>query len=124
MKRIGILHPGEMGVSIAASAQNDEHQVCWVSEGRSQKTKNRADKYGLIDLTSLANLCQMCDVILSICPPQFAEVVANQIVDQGFHGLFLDANAISPQRARVIGNKMESTGIQFVDGGIIGGPAW
>ena len=124
MKKIGILHPGEMGISIAASAQNNGHQVYWVSKGRSQKTKSRAGTLGLIDLTSLANLCQTCDVILSVCPPRVAEDVANQIMDQGFQGLYLDANAISPQRARRIGEKMESVGIQFVDGGIIGGPAW
>jgi 3-hydroxyisobutyrate dehydrogenase-like beta-hydroxyacid dehydrogenase len=124
MMKIGILHPGEMGVSIAVSAQNDGHQVHWVSKGRSQKTKRRASQHGLIDSISLENLCHTCDVILSVCPPHIAEDVANQIMDQGFHGLYLDANAISPQRARRIGEKMESTGIQFVDGGIIGGPAW
>jgi 3-hydroxyisobutyrate dehydrogenase-like beta-hydroxyacid dehydrogenase len=42
----------------------------------------------------------------------------------GFKGLYLDANAISPQRAVGIGEKLESAGIRFVDGGIIGGPAW
>lgn len=124
MKKIGILHPGEMGISIAASAQNDGHQVYWVSEGRSLKTKSRAEKHGLIDLTSLANLCETCDVILSVCPPNVAEDVANQVIGQGFKGLYLDANAISPQRARMIGDRMESTGIEFVDGGIIGAPAW
>jgi 3-hydroxyisobutyrate dehydrogenase-like beta-hydroxyacid dehydrogenase len=31
-QRIGFLHPGEMGVSIAASAQNSGHQVFWASE--------------------------------------------------------------------------------------------
>ncbi len=124
MKKIGVLHPGEMGISMAVSAQNNGHQVYWVSEGRSQKTKNRTEKHGLTDLTSLGKLCQTCDAILSICPPDAAENVANQVIEQGFKGLYLDANAISPQRARMIGNKMESTGIQFVDGGIIGGPAW
>jgi 3-hydroxyisobutyrate dehydrogenase-like beta-hydroxyacid dehydrogenase len=124
MKKIGILHPGEMGISIAASAQNDGHQLHWVSKGRSQKTKSRAERHGLIDSISLENLCQTCDMILSVCPPREAEDVANQIMDQGYHGLYLDANAISPQRARRIGEKMESKGIQFVDGGIIGGPAW
>lgn len=124
MKKIGILHPGEMGISIAVSGQNDGHQVYWVSEDRSQKTKNRAEKHGLIGLNSLANLCQTCDVILSICPPHAAEDVAKQVIDQGFNGAYLDANAISPQRTRMLGDMMESTGIQFVDGGIIGGPAW
>ena len=124
MKKIGVLHPGEMGISIAVSAQNNGYQVCWVSEDRSQKTKSRAEKHVLIDLTSLANLCETCDVILSVCPPNVAEDVADQVIGQGFKGLYLDANAISPQRARMIGDRMESTGIEFVDGGIIGGPAW
>ncbi|MCI0550792.1 MAG: DUF1932 domain-containing protein [Anaerolineae bacterium] len=36
----------------------------------------------------------------------------------------MDANAISPQRAIKIGHMLEANKIQFVDGGIIGGPAW
>jgi 3-hydroxyisobutyrate dehydrogenase-like beta-hydroxyacid dehydrogenase len=36
----------------------------------------------------------------------------------------VDANAISPQRAIQIGNRLMEAGIAFVDGGIIGGPAW
>jgi hypothetical protein len=37
-QKVGILHPGEMGISIAASAQNSGHTVYWVSEGRSPQT--------------------------------------------------------------------------------------
>jgi 3-hydroxyisobutyrate dehydrogenase-like beta-hydroxyacid dehydrogenase len=46
------------------------------------------------------------------------------VVEQNFKGLYLDANAISPQRAAKLGQMMESAGIPFVDGGIIGGPVW
>jgi 3-hydroxyisobutyrate dehydrogenase-like beta-hydroxyacid dehydrogenase len=63
-------------------------------------------------------------VIISICPPHAAEKVALQVVEAGFNGLYLDANAISPQRAFKLGQMMKATGIRFVDGGIIGGPAW
>jgi 3-hydroxyisobutyrate dehydrogenase-like beta-hydroxyacid dehydrogenase len=45
-------------------------------------------------------------------------------VETGFKGLYLDANAISPQLAIKLDQIMEANGIQFVDGGIIGGPAW
>jgi 3-hydroxyisobutyrate dehydrogenase-like beta-hydroxyacid dehydrogenase len=38
--------------------------------------------------------------------------------------LYLDANAIAPQRSIKIGQLMTAAGIRFVDGGIIGGPAW
>jgi len=30
-RKIGILHPGNMGISIAASAQNSGHAIYWAS---------------------------------------------------------------------------------------------
>jgi 3-hydroxyisobutyrate dehydrogenase-like beta-hydroxyacid dehydrogenase len=124
MSMIGILHPGEMGISVAASAMNNGHDVYWCSEGRSEKTRARADKYTLKDAGTLAEVCNACAIIISVCPPQAAENVAHQVIDQGFKGLYLDANAISPQRAIKIGVMMQAAGIDFTDGGIIGGPAW
>jgi 3-hydroxyisobutyrate dehydrogenase-like beta-hydroxyacid dehydrogenase len=124
MKRIGILHPGEMGISLAAVGINAGHQVYWLSEGRSDKTRARAEKYGLIEINSLSRFCHTCEVIISICPPAAAEEVAGYVSEAGFRGLYVDANAISPQRALKIGEMLEATGIAFVDGGVIGGPAW
>jgi 3-hydroxyisobutyrate dehydrogenase-like beta-hydroxyacid dehydrogenase len=43
---MGILHPGEMGLSVAATAQNTGHTVYWVSEGRSANTVARAARRG------------------------------------------------------------------------------
>jgi 3-hydroxyisobutyrate dehydrogenase-like beta-hydroxyacid dehydrogenase len=123
-QKLGILHPGNMGISIAASAQNSGCEVYWASEGRSQQTRQRAEKVGLIDAHRLENLCQTCTVIASVCPPHAAEEVADQVLAQGYAGLYVDANAISPQRARQIGQEMAAGGVAFVDGGIIGGPAW
>ncbi len=100
MNKIGILHPGEMGVSIAASAINNGHPVYWVSTNRSEQTRLRAEKYNLIELKSLARLCQTCDVIISICPPHAAEEVAGSVITEKFKGIYLDANAISPQRVK------------------------
>jgi 3-hydroxyisobutyrate dehydrogenase and related beta-hydroxyacid dehydrogenases len=124
MSNIGILHPGEMGISIAASAINNGHQVYWMSGGRSDKTRVRAEKQGLIEIKSLVEFCQTCDFIVSICPPHAAEGIALSVSNAEFRGYYLDANAISPQRAIKIGQMLEKRGIQFVDGGIIGGPAW
>jgi len=124
MNKIGVLHPGEMGISIAASAIHNGHQVYWASGGRSDKTRARAEKHGLIEINSLVEFCQTCEFIFSICPPHAAEKVAESVIESGFKGLYLDTNAISPQRAITIGQKMEANDIQFVDGGIIGGPAW
>ena len=41
---LGILHPGEMGVTVALAAQNSGLQVYWVSEDRSTGTRSRAEK--------------------------------------------------------------------------------
>jgi 3-hydroxyisobutyrate dehydrogenase-like beta-hydroxyacid dehydrogenase len=121
---IGFLHPGEMGISIAASAKNSGNQVFWASEGRGPATRARTEKIGLRDAHTLANLCAECAIIVSVCPPHAAEEVAHQVVAAGFKGRYLDANAISPQRVTQIGQTMAQAGIAFVDGGIIGGPAW
>jgi 3-hydroxyisobutyrate dehydrogenase-like beta-hydroxyacid dehydrogenase len=121
---IGILHPGEMGVSVAASAKNGGHTLYWVSEGRSPQTCERAERLGFVDAVSLSNLCKTCAIIISVCPPASAEEVAHQVLSYDFAGYYVDANAISPQRAVRIGEAMQSAGVTFVDGGIIGGPAW
>ncbi|NUM49446.1 MAG: DUF1932 domain-containing protein [Anaerolineales bacterium] len=124
MLKIGILHPGEMGISLAASALQNGHAVSWVSEGRSPATQARAIQFGLTDAQTLAQLCAQCTLILSVCPPHAAETVAREVLACGYQGLYVDANAISPQRAIQIGHLLTQAGIAFVDGGIIGGPAW
>ena len=123
-ERVGILHPGAMGVSIAASAKNTGYTVYWASEGRSPQTHERANKINLLDMHSVAKLCDECSVIFSVCPPHAAEDVAKEVIGHGFRGVYLDANAISPQRAIRIDQAMSDAGVEFVDGGIIGGPAW
>ncbi|MCP4538611.1 MAG: NAD(P)-dependent oxidoreductase [Chloroflexi bacterium] len=122
--RIGILHPGLMGISLAASAQNSGHDVYWASEGRSAQTRERAEKFNIHDAHTLAQLCETCSIIVSVCPPHAAQDVASQVLDHSFAGLYLDANAISPQRAIRIGQTVTQAGATFVDGGIVGGPAW
>ena len=122
--RLGILHPGNMGISVAASAQQSGCPVYWASEGRSEQTRQRAERFNLQDAGTMANLCATCPVVVSVCPPHAAEDVAEQVAACGFSGLYLDANAISPQRTVRIGEMLAAAGASFVDGGIVGGPAW
>ena len=123
-KKIGFLHPGAMGISLAASAQNSGHKSYWVSDGRSKETKDRAEEHHLTDAKTLTNLTQTCDAIICICPPDAAENVAKEVAALSFEGLYVDANAISPQRAIRIQNIVEEAGARFIDGSVIGGPAW
>jgi 3-hydroxyisobutyrate dehydrogenase-like beta-hydroxyacid dehydrogenase len=69
-------------------------------------------------------LCKTCSILISVCPPHAAEDVAGQVIAHRFQGFYLDANAISPQKTVRIGKMLSQAGISFVDGGIIGGPAW
>jgi 3-hydroxyisobutyrate dehydrogenase-like beta-hydroxyacid dehydrogenase len=121
---IGVINPGDMGVSIAASAVHNGHHVYWASKGRSADTRKRAEENHLIDAGTLEEVCKQCSIILSVVPPSAAEEVAEQVIAQKFKGTFADLNAISPQRAQRIGERLEANGIKFVDGGIIGPPAW
>jgi 3-hydroxyisobutyrate dehydrogenase-like beta-hydroxyacid dehydrogenase len=122
-RTIGILHPGEMGATVAATLKNSGHDVCWPSEGRSAETRVRAAGAGITDAGSVAAVCRQCDAIVSVCPPEFAEAMACEIAGHGFQGLYIDANAISPERVSRIGPMMEASGTRFVDGCIIGLPA-
>jgi 3-hydroxyisobutyrate dehydrogenase-like beta-hydroxyacid dehydrogenase len=121
---IGILHPGNMGISIAASAQNSGYPVYWASQGRSQQTHDRANQYNLLDAHTLWQLCEICPTLISVCPPHAAEELAHQVLAHSFKGLYIDANAISPGRAKRIDQTMREAGADFVDGAIFGGPAW
>jgi 3-hydroxyisobutyrate dehydrogenase-like beta-hydroxyacid dehydrogenase len=109
---------------VAATIQNSGNAVYWASERRSVQTRERAEKHGLIDAGSLQNVCDICTVIVSVCPPDAAEALASEVLAAGFRGLYIDANAIAPMRAERIGQMMGEAGASFVDGGIIGGPAW
>jgi 3-hydroxyisobutyrate dehydrogenase-like beta-hydroxyacid dehydrogenase len=109
-----------MGIVAAATMVNGGHEVYWASAGRSQPTTERARQAGLKDIGTAREMAQHADVIVSICPPQYADATAGTLMEGGFRGLFLDANAISPQRARAMAQRVTAAGIRFVDGGIIG----
>ncbi len=121
---IGILHPGEMGASLAATALRSGCDVVWASAGRSTATHARAVEAGLTDVGTLQALVERSDVVVAICPPHAAEDVAGEVVAAGFDGLYVDANAIAPERAARLERALANAGVAFVDGGVIGPPAW
>ena len=124
MSKVGIINPGAMGISIAASARAADHDVYWSAAGRSEATRQRAQGQHLIAVATLNELCGNCDVILCVCPPHAAQSVAEAVIDAGFRGLYCDGNAIAPQKARKIEARLATADIDFVDGSIIGPPAW
>lgn len=121
---IGVLHPGEMGVTVANSLVQAGHHVHWAAQGRGARTRARADSIGLIEAPTVASMVERCQLMVAVCPPQFAEALAVQISLLGFAGTYVEANALSPQRVRRIGRQCHEAGMTFVDGSLIGPPAW
>lgn len=117
---IGLLHPGEMGAAVGSCLVRRGCRVLWASAGRSEQTARRASECGITDAGDAAALASLADVIVSVCPPHAALDVAASV--PGFGGLYLDANAISPQTASEVASLVEAGGARYVDGGIIGPP--
>jgi 3-hydroxyisobutyrate dehydrogenase-like beta-hydroxyacid dehydrogenase len=115
---VGFLHPGQMGVTLAANLADGVEKL-WAGEGRSPATAARADEAGLTDANTLDELCRRADVVISICPPAAAVDLADQVAASGFDGLYVDANAVSPATSVEVAKRFG----RFVDGGVIGPPA-
>ncbi len=122
MKSIALLHPGNMGSTIGACAATSGARVLWASELRSAASRARAKQAGLIDVEKLAAAVAQSDIVLSVCPPEFATDVAEAVAAQKFRGTYVDANAVSRATAEKIGKIVTQAGASFVDGGIIGSP--
>ena len=121
-RTIALLHPGNMGSTIGACAATSGARVLWASEGRSDASRSRAKQAGLIDVEKLAAAVAQSEIVLSVCPPEFASDLARSVAAQKFTGIHIDANAISRASAEEIGKIVSHAGASFVDGGIIGSP--
>jgi len=98
-----------MGSALGTALLGNGHRVLWASAGRSAETAARAEAFE--DMGTARELARAAEVVISVCPPHAAREVAASV--NGFGGIYVDANAISPSTAREIGG---------VDGGIVGPP--
>lgn len=120
---VGLLHPGQMGVTIGAAAKAGGNKVLWCSQDRGAETRERAKQARLSEHQDFGVLLEESDVVISVCPPHAAGELARSVASHKFRGIYVDANAISPNSARGVGDIVSSGGARFVDGGIIGPPA-
>jgi 3-hydroxyisobutyrate dehydrogenase-like beta-hydroxyacid dehydrogenase len=119
---IGLLYPGEMGAAVGRCLVAAGHEVVWPAAGRGQATVARAAEAGLTAVPDVADATERAGVVLSVCPPHAAVEVAREVSAAGFGGLYLDANAVSPDTAREVAGIVQAGGAAYVDGGIIGTP--
>ena len=122
--QLALLHPGEMGVTIGSCALASGITVGWTSDERSESTVSRANDAKFTEHNTLQELLANSNVVFSVCPPAAAAERATRVVGARFKGLYIDANAVSPTTASTIADIVESSGASYVDGGIIGPPAY
>src|SRR3954465_5258282 len=112
---IALLHPGDMGSAVGGALVAKGLRVWCALEGRSQATRERAARAGLTDAGTLPAAVGKATGVLSICPPHAALNVANAVAQARFRGLFVDANAVSPDTVRAVGSAVEAAGARLVD---------
>ncbi|AEY94201.1 hypothetical protein SHJG_p1070 (plasmid) [Streptomyces hygroscopicus subsp. jinggangensis 5008] len=118
---VGILHPGSMGAAVAARAATNAAEVLWCETGRSTASVERAAQFGLTPVTTLAELLDRSDIVISLCPPAAAEDLARNVARHRFAGVYVEANAINPKRVTRIAALLEPDAT-VVDGGVVGSP--
>jgi len=124
--RVGIIGAGEMGTGIGGWLASHGAKVSTSLEGRSSASAERVRRAGIAAVDNTSELARTCSIVLSIVPPDQAFGVAEEFA-KGCDGttvtsVFVDCNAIAPETSRAIGKIIDSTGLDFVDAGIIGGP--
>ena len=97
---VGLLHPGEMGAAVGRVLQGNGHDVLWASEGRSEATRARARTLRRCADSAERRRSQAESDPLDLPAARGASRSRGAVAE--FDGVFVDANAISPMRAREV----------------------
>ncbi len=119
MKTLGLLHPGQMGAAFGAQFVSGGARVLWCPHGRSDATRRRAEAAGL-RAAELPELIGTSQVIVSLVPPAAAEESVDAVLRHGFTGVFVEANAIRPERLHRMRARLAAGGVLTIDACVIG----
>lgn len=121
---IGVLGIGQMGGGVAADLKASGFDVVSTLEGRSDRTRERAERAGVRLLPALRDVVAVCDTFLSIVAADQAEGLADAVAAavNGRPLHFVDCNSITPSKTLRIAERVRAAGATFSDGGIIGPP--
>jgi 3-hydroxyisobutyrate dehydrogenase-like beta-hydroxyacid dehydrogenase len=115
-----------MGHSVGNVLRENGLRVITCLKGRSERTRMLAAEAGIGDVPTYGALVQEADLLLSILvpaqAPNAAARVAGVLAETGAELAYADCNAIAPQTARAIGERLTEAGARFIDASIIGGP--
>ncbi len=123
---VAILSPGDMGHAVGQRLRENELDVITCLAGRSDRTRSLAEKAGIRDVGTMAELIEQSDLIMSMtvsaAVPGVCQSVADALATTGSDTLFAECNAVSPQLVRTLEPVITGAGGRFVDVSIIGGP--
>ena len=126
LSTVGILSPGDMGHTVGNVLRQNGLRVITCLEGRSQRTRQLAEKADIVDVPTYPQFVTEADLILSIMVPaqamSAASIVAETLQRVNTPLVYADCNAIAPQTVRQLGDLITSVGGTFVDASIIGPP--
>lgn len=121
--KVLVLHPGKMGASVGQALQMNGHTVFCSTSERSSTTKERASRYGFIEIPDIREAIQHVDVIVSISMGAGVFPHAEKAIESGFAGIFIDANHIGDEsQERLLGSMLKKAGIKYVEASIYGWP--
>ena len=105
---VGILSPGDMGHTVGNVLRQNGLRVITCLEGRSQRTRELAEKAGIVDVPTYPQFVTEADLILSIMVPaqamSAASIVAETLQQVDTTLTYTDCNAIAPQTVRKLGD--------------------
>jgi 3-hydroxyisobutyrate dehydrogenase-like beta-hydroxyacid dehydrogenase len=124
-QKIGIMSIGEMGFHWAKLLKSHGVDVLTYDKDRAEVSRKRGENAGARSMASMEELVKEAELIVSIVVPSAATRVAANVADAATKAgrkdlLFLDANAISPMTADEIARTLKPSGVNFIDGCIIG----
>ncbi len=126
LERVGLLSPGEMGHVVGKVLIDHGMPVLTCLEGRSDRTRERAEAAGIEAVSDTRELVKEAGLILSIMVPSEAigvtREVAEVLTQANESVVYVDCNAVAPATARQMGEIITAAGSIFVDAGIIGPP--
>ncbi len=123
---VAILSPGDMGHAVGQLLREHELRVITCLTGRSQRTRNLAEKAGIVDVPDIYEMTRQSDLIMSITVSEVVHQVCREVADAirttGTTLLFAECNAVAPAVTRQVEPIITGAGGRFVDVSIIGGP--
>ncbi|MEZ2130735.1 MULTISPECIES: DUF1932 domain-containing protein [unclassified Sinorhizobium] len=124
MPSFTIIGAGAMGSAIAKRLIDHGGTVLTYLEGRSERTIARAKAAGMVPV-GRQDLVKS-ELIMSIVPPAEAITVAELIAGASSYlpaaPPFMDCNAIAPKTMQQVAARFQGSGMEVLDGAIIGGP--